>query len=121
VDTAVVVAVTVVRVVKVPGHEIIDVPAVRDGFVPAAGTVSMASGVPAACVRRRARRRVRGRHPDGAFVDVPVVGPMQMPLVDVVRVPVVLNGHVAAPGAVRMRVLHVNAVLAHYRASAACS
>jgi hypothetical protein len=113
--------VAVVRVVEVAGHEVIDVIAVGDRLVSAAGAVSVPLGVSTARVRGRARRRVRDVHANGAFVDVSVVGPVQVPVVRVVGVPFVLDRDVSAARAVGMGVLRVNAVLAHRLASAPCS
>jgi hypothetical protein len=54
----VIVAVTVVRVVQMPGDEVAHMVAVRDCFVATLGAVNVALGVPRAAMRRRAGGRM---------------------------------------------------------------
>jgi hypothetical protein len=67
----VVVAVGAVRVVQVAVHEVIDVIAVRDRLVAAAGAVNVILRVASALVCGGAGVRVRPRHFDGVLFDRP--------------------------------------------------
>ncbi len=112
---AVVVAVTVVDVVKVTVDQVVDVVAVRHGRVAAVRAVHVIGRMPAARVVWRAPGRVRGTDRDRALVDVIAVDSVEMAIVKVVHVAVVLDTSVAAVRAVDVVVVGVNLVLAHRR------
>jgi hypothetical protein len=86
-----IVAVRLVRVVKMSFYQIIGVGTVRDGLVAAVLGVRMALIVAAAVVGRRAVLGVGCRYLDGVFVDVAVVDEVQVPLMEVVNVPGVFD------------------------------
>lgn len=99
-DRPVVVAVIAVRMVEVPVHKIIDVVAVRDRFVAAAGAVDVFGQVRATRVAFGALVRIRAGHGNHVIVTVIPVGMEQMPIAQVVGVAVMLDGGVTAIGAV---------------------
>lgn len=102
-----VVAVARVRVVQVTRDEVVGVVAVRDGFVAAAGAVSVSLVVRSAGVAGGAGRGVRAADGDGVLVGVVAMHVVQVPIVEVVGVPVVLDGNVSAARAVGVRMLVV--------------
>jgi hypothetical protein len=108
----VVVAVTGVRVVQVPGDEVVDVIAMRDRLVTATCAVDMTLRVTGAAVRRRARGRIGRADLENALVHVAIVAVMKVAVVEVVDVVAVKDGEVAAVGAVDMIVIGVR-VVAH--------
>lgn len=110
---SVIVAVVVVRVVQVPIHQIIDVIAMRHGFMAAVWTVHMARFVSATRVIRRADHRVAVVHCERVLIHVVAVRRVQMPVVQVVHMIVVHNGCVSAVLAVHMRMTFVDFVVAH--------
>ena len=73
-----IVAVTVVRVVQVPVDEIVDVVAVRDGFVTAPRSVRVPGLVPGASVVGSAALRVVVVDRDHVLVDVVAVDVVQV-------------------------------------------
>ncbi len=111
-DSAVVVAVAGVRVVQVPGDEVVDMIAVRDRLVTATGAVDMALGVTGAAVRRRARSGVGGANLDSALIHVAVMAAVEMAVVEVVDVIAVADREMPAIGAVNVIVIGVS-VVAH--------
>jgi len=108
--SAVVVAVTSVRVVQVPGDEVVDVIAVRDGLVTAPGAVDVALGVTGAVVRRRACGRVGGADFEDALVHVAIVAVVEVAIVEVVDVVAVADCEVTAVGAVDVIVIRMGGV-----------
>jgi hypothetical protein len=80
-DPAVVVAVTVVGMMQVAIHEVVDVVPVRDRLMTAARAVVVRLVVRAARVRRRARTGVRAADPDPVLLDSAAIRVMQMPVV----------------------------------------
>lgn len=99
------------RMVQVPIDEIIDMGAVRDGFMAATRAVDVSSFVTRG--RRGAAVGLSGAGFDDVFIDVIAVRMMQMPFVQVIDVPVMFHGRVAAAGAVVMIVMRMNFVIAH--------
>jgi hypothetical protein len=87
--------------------------AVRNGFVSARGPMHVTIVVTGTPMGRRALRWVLVTHGDCAFVDVIAVKAMQMAVVQVIGVPVVLNGLMAAAGPVAVYMIGVRSVLAH--------
>ena len=108
-----VVAVRPVRMVQVAVHEVVDVITVGHGFVAAVRPMDVVGGVRAAGVGRRAVGRVGDRHGEHVLVDVRLVRVMQVPVVQVVRVTVVQDGSMAAVGAVGVRMVGVDLMVAH--------
>lgn len=105
-----VVAVTDVRVMQVPGDEVVDVIAMRNYLVTATRAVDMALGVTGAAVRRRARGRIGRVDLDDALVHVAIVEVVKVPVVEVVDVVTMADGEVAAVGAVDVIVIGMNGV-----------
>jgi hypothetical protein len=111
-DGAMIIAVIAVWVMQVAIDEVVDVVAVRDGLVAAAGAVDVIGLVAAALMSGGAGRGVLLAHGDGVLVIVAVVGVVQVAVVEVVDVTIVTDGGVAAVGAVDMIVVVVG-VVAH--------
>ena len=101
----VVVTVVAMRVVQVVLDEVVDVIAVRDGLVAAAGTVLVRGIVAGALVIGGAHVGMLGVHRDRVLVDVILVGMVQVTVVQVVGVVGVPDRGVAAARAVFMRVI----------------
>jgi hypothetical protein len=111
----VVVAVVAVRVVQVAADEVIGVVAVGHGLVAAAGAVLVGLVVAVAGVGRRAGGRVGGADRQAVLLDAAAVGVVQVAVVQVIDVVFVLDGGVAAAGAVLVVVVFVR--LRHASAS----
>jgi hypothetical protein len=111
----VVVAVPAVRVVQVAVDDVVGVIAVRDRFMAAAGAVRVILPVITTRMGRRAVRRVRATHGELVLVDVVAMRMVQVPVVEVVGVPVVLDLRVAAVRAVLMIVVLVFRVIVAHR------
>jgi hypothetical protein len=108
-----VVAVAIVRPVKMAVDEVVDVIAVRHGLVPAVRSVNVTALVAAAVVLRRAAVRMLSIDGDRMLVDVVAVRVVEMSVVQVVDMPLVIDGGVAASWAVVVIVLVVHQVIAH--------
>jgi hypothetical protein len=78
-----------VRMMQVSADEIVRVVPMRDGIVTAAGPVPVGHIVPPARVGRGATRRVPAPDADRALVDVVAVKAVEVPVVQIVRVPLV--------------------------------
>jgi hypothetical protein len=111
IDRAMIVAVALVVVMQSTINEIVNVVAVRDGFVSARRSVDVAGGM--AFVRRSALLGVGSRHSDLVLIDVIAVHVMQMSIVDIVNMPVMLDGGVAAILAVLVLVILVFVAFFH--------
>lgn len=116
-NPAMVVTVIPVRVVQMPLHQVIHVIPVRYGFMAAAGAVLVALLVRPALMVRRAVRRIRPTHGDRVLVHVVAMGVVQVPIVQVIRMAVVLDGRMAAARAVLVRVIPVLLTRTHPRLS----
>jgi hypothetical protein len=112
----VVVAVVAVRVVQLSVHQVVDVVAVGNGFVPAAGTMPVTPLV-AVVEPRGALRRVALVHRDPVLVHVVLVRVMETPVVEVVDVPVVPDGRVPTGGSMLVIVPFVDLVVVGHRLS----
>jgi hypothetical protein len=86
----------------VPIDEIIDVVAVGDGLVAAAGAVLVILGMTAAVVPRRALGRVLAADPQPVLFDALGSHVVQVPVVQVINMAVVLNGSMATGGSMLM-------------------
>jgi hypothetical protein len=102
-----VVAVSVVAVVKVPAGPVVDVASVRDRRMAAAGAVLVGRRMDAALVAGRAGVRMAMRDEEHVVVHVVAVLVMQVAVVQVVLVAVVLDLVVPASVGVVMRVVFV--------------
>jgi hypothetical protein len=101
-DRAVIVAVIAVRVMQVPVNQEVDVVAMRNGLVSAAGAVFVA-----AFDLRRATGRIRPANRDHMFVDVVAMRVMQMAVMQVIDMTLVPDGGMAAIGAMLVGVVGV--------------
>jgi len=101
-DRSVIVAVVAVRMMQVPGNHEVDMVAVRHFGVPAFRVMLVASRVVIARALRRARGWISATDADRMLVGVPRVNAVQVSVVQVVGVTLVLDGNVAASGAVRV-------------------
>ena len=106
-----VVAVPLVRVMQVPACEVVEVVAMRDLLMPAAGAVHMAGVVSTAVVLRGARRGVRRVNREHVLIDLARVRVMQVSVVKIVRVTLVNDRGVSALRAVLMLVALVDLML----------
>ena len=109
----VVVAVVAVRMVQVAGHQVVHMVAVRHGFVTATGAVDVLPIVTGAGVLRRASGRVLAVHFQGVLVAMVAVRVVQVAVVQVIDVPGMLDGRVAAISAVLVRVPFVLFAVVH--------
>ena len=107
-DRAVVVTVTAVRVMQVAVDQEIGVVVVRHSHVAAGRTVLVGLVVAAATVLRGALGRVDRVDGQLVLLDVLAVDVMQMAVVQIIDVAIVLDGRVAAVGAVLVRVVRMN-------------
>ena len=101
----VVVTVVAVRVMQVAIHQVVGVVAVGHGLVAAIRAVDMARLVSAAIVSRGALGGIGGVDRERVLVDVPDVRMMQMPVMQVIGVPIVLDRRMSAAGAVNVIVV----------------
>jgi hypothetical protein len=99
--------------VKVSVDQIVDVITVRDRIVAAARAVRVLRVVRAASMARRARGRVGVAHPERVLVDVVAVHVVEVTVMQVVLVTLVLDGPMAAVGAMRVVVSCVCIVTGH--------
>jgi exodeoxyribonuclease V alpha subunit len=97
---AVVIAVTAVRVVQMPVHQVVDVIAVRDRLMAAARTVLVVTGMAAAVMGRSALGRVGCGDAQAMLLNPLGAHVVQVAVVQVVDVPVVPDGGMAAIGSV---------------------
>jgi hypothetical protein len=102
-DRAVVVAMIAVRMMQPPVHQIVDVIAVGNRFMTAAGTVGMAC----AAYVRRALHRIASADGERVLVDVIAMHVVQVPVMQVIDVTVVTNCRVSAVRTMPMTVIGV--------------
>ena len=112
-DLPMIVAVVTVRVVQVTVDQVVDVIAVRNGFMAAARPVLVALVVSAAVMPGGAVLRVHGIHVQLVLIHMIAVDMVQMPVMQVIRVAVVLDRGVPAAGAVLVVVVRVLGAGAH--------
>jgi hypothetical protein len=113
----VIVAVAVVRVMKVAIDDVVRVIAVRDSVVPTSGPVDVGIVVAPARMRRRAVGGVRAADGEAVLIDVIAMRMMEMSVVEIVLVPIVLDLFVTASGAVLVLVIVVLLVVVAHRVS----
>jgi hypothetical protein len=87
----VIIAVITMRMMQLPAYEVIDMVAVRYGFVPAVWTVLMG-----AADFRRAAHGIFGGDRNHMFVDMTLMHMMKMAIVKIVDMAVMADGGVAA-------------------------
>jgi len=109
----VVVAVAAVGMVEVSVDEVVDVVAVGNGFVAAAGAVDMGGVMSATSVFWGADSRVDRRESDAVLIDVAVMQVVQMAIVEIVDVILMLDGGVAAAGFVLVRMFGMGVAGGH--------
>ena len=95
-----IITVIAMRMMEVTTHEVVRVPTVRDRLMPTAGSVLVVLLVLAARVSGGALVGIRGRDCDLVLVHMVAMLIMQMPIVQVIRVPVVLDRRVTTAGLV---------------------
>lgn len=106
IDWSVIIAVVAVRMVQMSVHEVIHVVTMRDGFVATVWTMDVVWIVTTAGVRRSARLGIRIAHGNDVFFDCSSIClVMEVPIVQIVDVPVVFDGRVAATFSVLMIVI----------------
>lgn len=101
------IAVSVVRMMQMAVHQIIDVIAVGNRFMATAGSVDVIGGMGATGVIGRARRRIRFANGEHVLVNVSFMRRMQMAIVEVVDMAVVQDGGVSASRAMDMIMIFV--------------
>lgn len=99
------------RMMEVPGNEIVDMVAVRNGFMAAAGSVEVGGIVSAASVGGGASVGIRRGDGKNVLVDVVTVGLVEMAIMQVVDVAIMQDGGMAAAGAMLVWVGLVNFVI----------
>jgi hypothetical protein len=109
----VVVAVAVVRVMQMAADQIVDMTAMRDGFVPATWAVNVAGGVAGAGVGRSAGVRIGGRDGQGVLVKMVSMRLMEVAVVEIIGVAVMFDGSVAAAGSMDVRMIFVDLMMCH--------
>jgi hypothetical protein len=97
-----IIAMIAMGMVKVAVDQIIDVIAVRHGFVAAIGTVDMPFGVAANLVIASAFIGMRSIHLNHVFFNLAVLLMHQMSAYEIIHVPVMFNRRMTATGAVPM-------------------
>lgn len=112
---AVVIAMAAMRVMEMSVDEIVDVISVRNRFMAATGTMLMPGLVTGAEVIRRTSRRIGVTHLDHVLIDVIAVRLMQVAVVQVVDVIAVLDGDMAAAGAVNVGMTLMNSMFVRHR------
>ena len=118
---AVVVAVIAVRVVKMPLDQVVDVITVGHRFMATAGSVFVLGIVAHGCALRRAAVRVLIIDGDPMLVDVILVRVVQMPTVQIVRVPFVADSEMPALEAVLVIMVGMDGVVALCHQVSFCS
>jgi hypothetical protein len=100
------------RMVQMAIDQIIDMVAMRHGFMPATRPMDMPGGMAGAGVIGRAIGRIGRRRFDPVFIDMVAVQVMEMPVMQIIDMVLVADGGMAAGRAVLMRVLGVMGLVA---------
>ena len=108
-----IIAVIAVWMMQVAVDEVIDVVAVRDRRMSTAFAMHVRRVVCPTLVRRRAAVRVGRRNSQGVFLDNFALLVMQVAIVEIVGVPIVLNGDVATTRAVLVGMARVSSCIGH--------
>jgi len=107
VQGAVVVTVVAMWVMQMTIHEVVDVVAVRDRIMAAAGAMHVRLIVPTAIVVRRAPIGIGRRHFDHMLVHVVTMRMVQMPVVEIVHMVAVPYRRMPARRAMNVRVMRM--------------
>ena len=100
-----IVAMVAMRMMEPTTDEIVDMVAMRNRLVPAAGSMDMAGLVTFVAIRRRAPDGVSGGHFNNVLIDLVPLLAVQMSVMEVVDVAAVFHREVTALRAVMMRML----------------
>ena len=103
----VIIAMAIVRVMKMVIDQIVDMLAVRHSFMPATGTMRMLLGMPRASMLRSAIFRVDNRYIDHVFVNMALMHMVQMTIVQIIDVTVMHDPNVPASRTMRMSMIFV--------------
>jgi hypothetical protein len=109
-----VVAVPSIWMMHVAFDDVVGMTAVRYRLMSATGTMSVLTVVRSARMSRGASGWIRATLRQGMLIDVPLVSTMKMPLMQIVDVTFVFNRGVPAAWTVRMGMLVVRFVVAHF-------
>jgi hypothetical protein len=101
-------------VMQVAIHQIVHVVAMRHSFMPAIRPVYMPGLVPAAIMSARAISRILRRYRQHMLVKVSFMRMMQMPVMQIVDMPFMLNRCMPAPGPVNVRMIFVYVMFHFY-------
>lgn len=104
-EWTVVIAMVAVLVMKAPCNQIVDMVTMRHGFMAAVRAVDMAMIVANTVLDRTAAIGVVTIHFDDMFINVIAMGMMEVSIMQVVDMVAMLDGHMAAAGAVFMVVV----------------
>ncbi|MDQ0032912.1 indole-3-glycerol phosphate synthase [Variovorax boronicumulans] len=99
-----IIAMVPVWMMKVAVNQVVDVIAMRHGFMAAVGTVNMSRLMTRAAMVRRALIGIRGRDLKGVLVNVAIVHVVQMAVMQIVDMVAVRDGGVAARRSMLMSV-----------------
>lgn len=100
-----IITVIAVRVVQMAGDEIVDVIAMRNRFVAAAGAMNVSSIMSGAAMVGRATIRVPVAHLNPMLVDMIGMRMVKMAIVKIIDMASMPDGNVAAAGSVRVVVV----------------
>lgn len=116
-----VVAVAIVRMVKMAIDEVVDMIAMRNRFVSAVGAMDVGAVVSTALMVRGADRRIRWREGDDMLIDMAVVEMMKMTIVKIIDVILVFDGSMTATGFVLVFVTKMSITFGHSGLLLGCS
>ncbi|MGA9725352.1 MAG: hypothetical protein WBQ86_23045 [Candidatus Binatus sp.] len=108
-----IVAVPFVRMMKVSSHEIVFVTTMRNHFMSATSPMRVLGVMGAARMSRGTRGWIWATLSQGMLIDVPLVGAVKMPVMQIVDVTFVFHRGMAAAWTVGMGVLVMRFVVAH--------
>jgi len=110
----VIVAVPFIRMMHVALDDVVGMTAVWNRLMSATGTMSMLTVVRTARMSRSTSGRIRATLRQGMFIYVPLVSTVKMPLMQIIDVTLVFDRRVSAAWTVRMGMLVVCFVVAHF-------
>jgi hypothetical protein len=112
---AMIVAVVAIRMMQMPGYQIVDVVAMGNGHMPAIDSMLMVLIMAVTLMAIRAICRVGSIYLDRVLIHMTFVRRVQVPVMQIVGVIVVLNGRMAAILAMLMGMIFVNFVLSSHK------
>ncbi len=104
---------SVMEVVQMTVYKVVYMIPMRHCFMPAARSVHMPRFVPGTLVSARAIARILRAHLERVLVIMPIVRMMQMPVMQIIHMPFMLDRRMAASRAVDVFVIFVY-VMAHF-------